>query len=107
MNLILFSHPGFSSSQSMPRFASMLEGEFKSRGNTVQVWSPQPHASRWLGGRFAKWSGYFDQYVLFPLWVTRALRRQASGTLYVFLDQALGPWVPLVRNLPHVVAFAD
>ena len=108
MKLVLFGHPAFLPSQSMPRFATMLELAFKARGHAVQVWRPQPHVYNWLpAGRWAKWAGYLDQFVLFPLWVRRQLRVQARETLFVFADQALGPWVPLVQHLPHVVHAHD
>jgi glycosyltransferase involved in cell wall biosynthesis len=58
-------------------------------------------------GRFSKWAGYVDQYVLFPIWVRKALKRTSPDTLFVFCDQALGPWVPLVENRPHVVHAHD
>jgi hypothetical protein len=35
------------------------------------------------------------------------LKHQPADTLYVFADQALGPWVPLVKNKPHVVHAHD
>ena len=37
----------------------------------------------------------------------RALRRVPSDALFVFCDQALGPWVPLVSDRPHVVHVHD
>ena len=108
MNIILFSHPSFMNSQSMPRFARMLEQAYLARGHQVQMWSPQaklyaliPH------GRLSKWAGYIDQYLLFPLWVRKQIRRQPADTLYVFCDQALGPWLPLVKYKPHVVHVHD
>jgi glycosyltransferase involved in cell wall biosynthesis len=92
----------------MPRFARMLEEAYLLRGHEVKVWSPQPVAYQLLpSGRFSKWAGYLDQYILFPLWVRRQLKKQPSDTLYVFCDQALGPWVPLVKNKPHIVHVHD
>ena len=63
---------------------------------------------RWAGeGRLAKWAGYVDQYLLFPRALRRAMRHDAAGTLYVFCDQALGPWLPAVLPRPHVVHCHD
>jgi glycosyltransferase involved in cell wall biosynthesis len=99
MNIVLFSHPSFLPSQSMPRYAGML---------AVQVWSPQPRLYQLLAGtRWAKWAGYIDQYLIFPMQVRWRLLSQPQGQLYVFCDQALGPWVPLVKHLPHVVHAHD
>ena len=108
MNIVLFSHPAFMHSQSMPRFARMLEQAFLARGHQVQVWSPQARLYDWVPqGRLSKWAGYIDQYILFPLWVRKQLKRQSGDTLFVFSDQALGPWVPLVKARPHVVHTHD
>lgn len=108
MNIVLFSHPAFMTSQSMPRFTRMLEQAYVARGKQVQVWSPQPKVYALVPkGRLTKWAGYIDQYILFPLWVRKQVKTQPDNTLYVFCDQALGPWVPLVTNKPHVVHVHD
>jgi len=108
MNIVLFAHPNFLNSQSMPRFARMLEQAYFARGHQVQVWSPQPKVYALVpNGRFSKWAGYIDQYLLFPIWLRKQIRQQPADTLYVFCDQALGPWVPLVRHKPHVVHVHD
>ncbi len=108
MRLVMFCHPSFLPSQSMPRFAEMLKSGYEARGHSVEVWSPRAKAYNWVArGRFAKWGGYFDQYVLFPMWVRKALKRTGADTLFVICDQALGPWVPLVRDRPHVVHVHD
>lgn len=108
MRLVLFAHPTFMRSQSMPRFAAMLKESFLARGHQVQVWSPQPRVYHWVPqGALRKWAGYVDQYLLFPLTVMWRLRKQPQDTLFVFTDQALGPWVPLVKHRPHVVHVHD
>ena len=108
MNIVLFSHPAFLNSQSMPRFAHMLKQSYIARGHHVQLWSPQPKLFALVPkGRLSKWAGYVDQYLLFPLWVRQQLKHQLADTLYVFCDQALGPWVPLVTHKPHVVHVHD
>ena len=108
MRIVLFTHPTFLTSTSMPLFAQMIISGMRSRGHSVQVWSPRSIASRFARGASArKWLGYIDQFVFFPRWVRRALTRQTEPTLYVFADQALGPWVPLVADRPHVVHCHD
>lgn len=108
MNIVLFSHPAFLNSQSMPRFARMLEQAYLVRGHQVQMWSPQAKLYALIPqGRLSKWAGYVDQYLLFPMWVRNQLRQQPADTLYVFCDQALGPWMPLVKHKPHVVHVHD
>lgn len=105
--IILFTHPSFMASQSMPRFAGMLADYFKSY-YPIQTWTATPLFYR-LGFNAAsrKWFGYFDSFLLFPLYVGWKSLVQPKGTLYVFADQALGPWVPLVKNKPHVIHCHD
>ena len=92
----------------MPKFAGMLEACLVDRGHCVTVWRPRAILYSFFANTiFAKWVGYFDQYILFPLWVRFKLLKQSRDTLYVFADQALGPWVPLVANRPHVVHAHD
>ena len=108
MNIILFSHPVFTSSQSMPRFTKMLEQAYVARGHQVQVWLPLPKLYTLLSNTcLLKWAGYIDQYIFFPLWVRNQLKTQPDNTLYVFTDQALGPWVWLVKKKPHIVHVHD
>jgi len=86
----------------------MLMTSLSHRGHEVQAWSPQPKFHRlFAGSRLAKWAGYVDQYCLFPSWVKKQLKKTPADTLFVFCDQALGPWVPLVKDRPHVVHTHD
>jgi len=74
----------------------------------VQMWTPRALLHQWVPeGPWSKWAGYVDQYLLFPLWVMWKSSQQPPDTLYVFADQALGPWVPRVRHKPHVVHVHD
>jgi glycosyltransferase involved in cell wall biosynthesis len=108
MELVLFCHPSFFPSQSMPRFAQMLKSAYEARGHRVAVWSPRAGLFKFVPrGRFSKWAGYFDQYVLFPIFVRKQMRRTPADTLFVFCDQALGPWVPLAADRPHVIHVHD
>lgn len=108
MEIVLFVHPDFIGSQSMPRYATMVAEGMKQRGHNVQIWMPK---ARFYGlqlkGTFKKWLGYIDQYIVFPLEVKLKLKHCGTDTLFVFADQALGPWVPLVCNRLHVVHCHD
>ncbi len=92
----------------MPRFANMLIEGMQSRGHSVQIWSPNPYFYKLpFPATFRKWLGYIDQYLIFPAQVKRKLRLENKKQLFVFADQALGPWVPLVAHLPHVIHCHD
>ncbi|MGA9326388.1 MAG: glycosyltransferase family 1 protein [Salegentibacter sp.] len=108
MRIIIFTHPGFIGSQSMPRYAKLLSEGMRKRGHMVEVWTPQrffhriPFPKAWN-----KWLGYLDQFIVFPMKVRSQMKKCSPNTLFVFADQALGPWVPLVHKRPHVVHCHD
>ncbi len=108
MNIVFFTHPDFLNLQSMPRFTHMLAEGMRQRGHQIAVWSPDPKAIKIPAPSFMKkWLGYIDQFLFFPKTVKKKLRHVGSQTLFVFTDQALGPWVPLVSHLPHVIHCHD
>jgi glycosyltransferase involved in cell wall biosynthesis len=108
MHLVFFTHPAFLHHQSMPRFARLLANGMRDRGHTVEVWCPQPRFSRLpLPQGLKKWFGYIDQYLVFAQQVPQRVQQCAADTLFVFTDQALGPWVPLVADRPHVIHCHD
>ncbi len=92
----------------MPRFANMLADGMKKRGHRVDFWSPEPYFSNLpLPTAFKKWLGYLDQYLVFPAQVKKRLKTADPQTLYVLTDHALGPWLPLISDKPHVVHAHD
>jgi glycosyltransferase involved in cell wall biosynthesis len=92
----------------MPLFAGLLERGFRRRGWEVEVWECPVAFGRIPALRaLAKWLGYLDQFVVFPGIVRSRLAREPRGTVFVFADQALGPWVPLVSDRPHVIHCHD
>lgn len=108
MQFVFFTHPDFFGSQSMPRYANWLAKGMKARGHNVQIWSPKAFFYKIPGpASFKKWMGYIDQYLIFPRWVRKQIKAQGKNTVYVFTDHALGPWVPLVNQLPHVIHCHD
>ncbi|MDB5062970.1 MAG: mannosyl transferase [Mucilaginibacter sp.] len=92
----------------MDSFANMLSTGMKNKGHTVQVWLPAAVLYSLPVGTFVKkWLGYIDQYIIFPGKVWLRLKKSNTDTLFVFTDQALGPWVPLVKKKPHVIHCHD
>lgn len=107
MKIILFAHPKFLGSQSMPRYAKMLADGMQLKGHEVEIWEPNQFFFKIPFSALKKWMSYVDQYIVFPFQVNRKIRKLSRGTLFVFTDQALGPWVPLVSDQPHVVHCHD
>lgn len=104
MKAIIFAHPNFMNSKSMPLFVQFIKDAI----DESEVWQPIPIFFRLaLFKSWRKWLGYIDQYVVFPLVVYFKLKGISRDTLFVFADQALGPWVPLVKNRPHVIHCHD
>ena len=92
----------------MPKYCSMISNGMASRGHHIEVWSPKPSFFKLSAPKkMKKWLGYVDQYVLFPKEVRARLKKCSPDTLFVFTDNALGPWVPLVHDRPHVIHCHD
>ncbi|TDH24642.1 glycosyltransferase [Segetibacter sp. 3557_3] len=108
MYIVIFAHPQYLGHQSMPRFTNMLVRGLEPRGHTIEIFAPGSkwHDLAWLKP-LRKWFGYIDQYIIFPSDVSRKIKGMPSETLFVFADQALGPWVPLVANRRHVIHCHD
>ncbi len=108
MKLIFITHPNFTGSQSMPRFAKMLGDGMCDLCHEVDYWKPSPKFFKLSSTpAIKKWLGYIDQYILFPASIKRRLKNSPNDTLFVFTDHALGPWVPIFSSLPHVVHCHD
>ncbi len=108
MRIVFFNHPPFLGSQSMPRFSTLLSDGMIQKGHNVENWTAKAFFYKLpVKGALKKWMGYVDQYILFPIQVKARLHKYASNTLFVFTDHALGPWVPLVANRPHVIHCHD
>jgi len=108
LKIVFFTHPAFIGSQSMSRYAALLNEGMKRRGHKVELWYPQPGFFQLpFPPAIKKWFGYIDQYIIFPIQVRRRLKNYSSDTLFVFTDQALGPWVPLVADRPHIIHCHD
>jgi len=107
MKIVFFAHPLFLGSQSMPRFVSMLAEGMQSHGHEVEIWRPKPLFRNIPLNGLKKWLGYIDQYLVFPQQVKSKIKNNKKDVLYVVTDHALGPYVPLVANLPHVIHCHD
>ena len=92
----------------MQRFVRMLSEGMQARGHTTEIWSPEAYFYRFKAPKaIRKWLGYLDQFLLFPLEVQHRIKACSADTLFVFTDQALGPWVPMLAHKPHVLHCHD
>jgi glycosyltransferase involved in cell wall biosynthesis len=92
----------------MDDFTSILYSGMRERGHNVQIWRPVSGFSKLPAGkRIRKWLGYVDQFLVFPALVRLRIIKCKKDTLFVFTDQALGPWIPMVCDKRHVVHCHD
>lgn len=92
----------------MDSFSDMLSKGMKDKEHAVEVWQPAAvFYSLPVSSFIKKWLGYIDQYIIFPSQVRLRLKKTSVDTLFVFTDQALGPWVSLVKNRPHIIHCHD
>lgn len=104
MKIVIISHPDFMRSKSMPLFARML---FDGCG-AQEIISPTPFFYNLSNSTsLKKWLGYVDQYLIFPFVLKFKYIKCDRDTVFVFADQALGPWVPWIKNRPHVIHCHD
>ena len=108
IQVTIFAHPLFLKSESMPRFARMLRDGLAEAGHSATIVRPTAYFSYLFENtRLAKWAGYLDQYIIFPFRVITVDLTEPKTTLFVFADQALGPWIPFVRRHKTVVHCLD
>ena len=107
MHIVIFTHPKFMKALSIEKYTAMLV-EHLSERNMVEVWTAKSVFYRVpFTAKIRKWMGYIDQFILFPVWVKFQIRKFPVNTLFVFVDQALGPWIKLVNHRPHVIHCHD
>lgn len=85
----------------------MLQDGMVERGHMVETWTASAFFYKLPIKSLKKWFGYIDQFLIFPILVRLKLLFTAKDVLFVFADQALGPWVPLVKKRPHVIHCHD
>lgn len=109
LRIVIFSHPDYLQIRSINRFSQMLHQGFTARGHQVELVKPQPVLyNEKINPKIRKWLGYLDQYFFFRFKL-KAIRRnnKNNNVLYVFADNALGPWVPVFAGQKHVVHCHD
>lgn len=86
----------------------MLFNGMMERGHNVELWMPRPKFYKFkLPWGIRKWMGYLDQFVVFPVEIKPRIKACPLDTLFVFIDHALGLWIPMVADRPHVIHCHD
>jgi len=109
LRIVIFSHPDYLQIRSINRFSQMLHQGLTERGHQVELVKPQPvlHKDK-INPRIGKWLGYLDQYFFFRFKLKAIKRRNKTNkVLYVFADNALGPWIPVFASQRHIVHCHD
>lgn len=106
MKIVIFTHPPFSKAHSINKYTGMIAKGLMERGHSVDILTAKSYLYRLPVPKFLKkWLGYLDQFIIFPIRFKAS--QYQKDTLFVFADQALGPWVPLISNRPHVIHCHD
>jgi glycosyltransferase involved in cell wall biosynthesis len=108
MKIIVLRHYPPSEGPSMLAFADLVTHGMRKRGHQVAELTPPFWLGGWLPQRTPwHWLGYVDQFLIFPPILWWRLRSLSPQSLIVLTDQALGPWMFVVRQHPHVVHVHD
>lgn len=108
MNIVIFTHPDFVDALSISKYTGMLADDLRKQHHQVEIWTAKNCFSKIPSPRFVKkWLGYIDQFLLFPLTIQGKIKNCSPDTLFVIADQALGPWIPLIADRPHVIHCHD
>ena len=106
MRILLLGNYPYLKSQSMDRFAGVLDDQLSAAGHQVRLLKPQPVFGRILPSAtgLGKWFGYLDRFLLF-----RPLLKQAADWAEVvhICDQANAVYIPWLNRKPHVVTCHD
>ncbi|MDO6519617.1 glycosyltransferase [Zobellia uliginosa] len=108
MTIIFLTHHENFKGYSMTRYTEFLKEGMQTKGYNSEIWNPKPYLSKAIFPEsLKKWLTYIDQFILFPLWFIVKSKRLSHNTLYVLTDQALGIWMPLIKNKKHIVHCHD
>lgn len=106
MRILLVGNYAPDKQESMARFAAVLERGLNSRGHFVRLVKPSARFNRRGAGPvgIAKWLGYADKFLLFPL----RLRQIARNFDIVHIcDHSNSPYLRFLGAKPHLITCHD
>jgi glycosyltransferase involved in cell wall biosynthesis len=106
MRILLIGVYPYLHSQSMDRFAAILEAELMEASHEVRLLKPPPRIGRIRPSAtgVGKWLGYLDRFVLFRPQLSRVA---AWADVVHICDHANAVYVPWLRGKPHLVTCHD
>lgn len=107
--LVLLGHYRPVEGRSMAVFRELVQEGLRQRGHVVLSLTAPCIMGRFAprGSAASKWLGYLDQLLLFPPLLFLWQVSWPDGTKIVVLDQALGPWVPWIRQRNPLIICHD
>jgi glycosyltransferase involved in cell wall biosynthesis len=106
MKILLIGNFPYLYSQSMNRFADLMEGELKHLDHEVRLLKPTPFLGKLCPSAYGmgKWFGYIDRFLLF---IPNLLHAAAWADVIHICDQANAVYVPWIYRKPHLVTCHD
>jgi len=90
--------------ESMERFCSMMAQGLKKHNVTVTVIRPEPLIKRGKSKTLAKWLGYIDKFILFPVHLKKAA---SQADIVHICDHSNSPYVKILPDKPHLITCHD
>jgi glycosyltransferase involved in cell wall biosynthesis len=100
MRIIFIGNYAPDKQESMLRFTQFLYGGFKDAGYDCEIWQPSIFIGRFCKNTvsgIAKWLGYIDKWLLFPIilsWRLRDKNLRSSETRFHICDHSNAPYLP-------------
>jgi glycosyltransferase involved in cell wall biosynthesis len=106
MKILLISNYLPDRQQSMIRFANLLESGLTKLGHEVKVIRPEPVFSQLVSSssKLAKWLGYIDKFILFPLTIKQAIK---WAYIVHICDHSNAIYTQYISAVPHIVTCHD
>lgn len=106
--IIIITHPVHMPFNSIHKFSDLLLSKLREEGIPSSMLTSRSYAAPGEVIRLpVKILRYIDQYFLFPIRLLRQVSFNNERILYIFVDQALGLWIPLLSRRPHCIYVHD
>lgn len=106
MKIILLANYALDGSESMRRFARILEVKLQEYGHEVKIIRPNVYFGHLVqqSSTIKKWFGYIDKFIIFPLSFRNIF---ADSDIVHIIDHANSVYIPYLGNKPYLVTCHD